>query len=322
MKTHWLGIHDHHNIIENWFKEDNQYSWLRAFENLDCKTSALLKIKKKERKDLAKNKKVRGIKYYFDNESSINWFNKISKINPTHILWNICYYNEALPLIIKLKKHNNKIFHCIRIHHEVSYLAKQDGFLDFISNGDFLITATNRQLKLLIDYGYKQPIKVIPFGVDDKIFKNRISKKDIDFISCCNKHPLRNLKFLKVQYFIMNLIGFKSKNITGFTRLELSEYLKRSKIFFLTSLTEASGSRILLEAISSGCLPVVFEECSTAVEVINEHNFGLKIESKFKLKMPEKIVNYLEDATDDEIKENWNSNYDLIKSYGSLMMNN
>tara|TARA_B100000927_G_C16206861_1_gene365919 strand:- start:132 stop:545 length:414 start_codon:yes stop_codon:yes gene_type:complete len=90
----------------------------------------------------------------------------------------------------------------------------------------------------------------------------------------------------------MNLIGYKCKNITGFSRIELSEYLKRSKIFFLTSLTEASGSRILLEAISCGCMPVVFEECSTAVEVINEHKFGLKIKSRFKLKMPEKIVNY------------------------------
>ena len=90
----------------------------------------------------------------------------------------------------------------------------------------------------------------------------------------------------------MNLIGFKSKNITGISRLELSHYLKRSKIFFLTSLTEASGSRILLEAINSGCMPVVFEECKTAVEVINEHKVGYKIKSKFKLKMPEKIVSY------------------------------
>ena len=90
----------------------------------------------------------------------------------------------------------------------------------------------------------------------------------------------------------MNLIGFKSKNITGISRLELSHYLKRAKIFFLTSLTEASGSIILLEAINSGCMPVGFEECKTAVEVIDEHKFGYKIKSKFKLKMPEKIVSY------------------------------
>lgn len=43
---------------------------------------------------------------------------------------------------------------------------------------------------------------------------------------------------------------------------------------------------------------------------------------KLLFNSPEKFVNYLDDATDDEIKENWNSNYDLIKSYGSLMMNN
>ena len=207
MNFHWLGIHDHHNSIDNWVKSENQYSWLRAFENLDCKTSALLKIKQKE-KQLILNKTVRGVEYYFDNKFSVNWLNKVNQINPTHILWNICYYEEAVSLIKELKKQNNNIFHCIRIHHEVSYLARQDGFLEFLSNGDFLLTATNEQLKLLKDYGYKQPIKVIPFGIDDKFFKNRTSEKDIDFISCCNRHPLRNLNFLKLQYLIMNLIHY------------------------------------------------------------------------------------------------------------------
>lgn len=292
METHWLGIHDHPNIIEEWLRVDNQYTWLRTFENLECKTSAFLKTRDKKRKDLVKNIKVRSIEYYFDNNSCIDWSNQINQINPTHILWNICYYSEALPLIIKLKKQKSNIVHCIRIHHEVSYLSSQEGFLDFLFNVDFVITPTNSQLKFLKDLGYSQPMKVIPFGVDDEIFRKRISNKDIDFISCCNKHPLRNLKFLKLQYLILNLIGFKCINITGLSRLELSKYLRRSKIFFLTSLTEASGSRILLEAISSGCTPVVFEECFTAVEVLKDHNYGFRIKSKFKIKMPEKFVKY------------------------------
>ena len=113
MNSHWLGIHDHHNSIENWVKSDNQYSWLRAFENLNCKTSALLKIKRKDEK-LNLNKTVRGVEYYFDNKFSVNWLNKVSQINPTHILWNICYYDEALSLIKELKKQKNNIFHCTK----------------------------------------------------------------------------------------------------------------------------------------------------------------------------------------------------------------
>ena len=58
----------------------------------------------------------------------------------------------------------------------------------------------------------------------------------------------------------------------------------------MTSLTEASGSRVLLEAISSGCYPLVFEECNTAVQIIKEHNYGKIIKSNFRVKMPQKVV--------------------------------
>ena len=102
LDEHWLGIHDHANSINNWKLEDNQYSWLRAFEKLPCRTSALLKINNKQ-KNNNYCRDLRGVDYYFEKRSSIFWEDKILSINPTHILWNICYYREALSLISEFK---------------------------------------------------------------------------------------------------------------------------------------------------------------------------------------------------------------------------
>ena len=290
LKRHWLGIHDHANSINNWLLEDNQYSWLRTFERLSCKTSALLKINNNSLENFD-FRNLRQIDYYFRDTSSVFWSDIILKINPTHILWNICYYKEALPLIIKLRKHKRKIFHCIRIHHDVFYLYKQESFLEFLEKCDHIILPTEKQKNFLIKLKFKNQIDVLPFGIDNDIFNNINKKnKDITFISACNKHPLRNYILLKLIYFIFNVFRIKSKNIIGYSRYQLSNYLQRSKFFFLTSLTEASGSRILLEAISSGCYPIILEECDTAVQIIKEHKYGEIIKSNFKVKMPQKLV--------------------------------
>ena len=58
----------------------------------------------------------------------------------------------------------------------------------------------------------------------------------------------------------------------------------------LSSLTEASGSRILLEALAAGCSPIVFKECRTAAEILNYYKVGHVVSSKFKLNMPSKTV--------------------------------
>jgi hypothetical protein len=65
--------------------------------------------------------------------------------------------------------------------------------------------------------------------------------------------------------------GYKTKNFYGLTPIQLAKSLGRSKVFFQPSMTEASGSRVLLEAIAAGCHPVAVAESSTTAELATQH---------------------------------------------------
>ena len=116
----------------------------------------------------------------------------------------------------------------------------------------------------------------------------------------------------------MNVIGFKSKNITGFSRLELSSYLKRSKIFFLTSLTEASGSRILLEALYVGLFCISNNIPGT--EWLKNFDNGLLVENNNLDSISEVIKNFSNYEFSKDLAE---SNRDIIKDkYSTKIISN
>ena len=58
-------------------------------------------------------------------------------------------------------------------------------------------------------------------------------------------------------------------------------------------------------------LPTIFED--TLTELKNKN---------LLFNHSKELVNYLNDVSASEIKKNWNTNNDLIKSFGSLIINN
>lgn len=293
-KKIWLGLHDHANFSGKWLDNIQPYSWLRVFEKAagdEIETHAIL-AEKYETYEMSSS--IRGVKYYFYNNDKrlIKMLDRITSINPDVLFLNICWYGEIVPSLKVLRKRLPSTRFLIRVHHDVHYLEKQAGFLEAIFLSDGAIVSTKKQKKRMIELGYLKEVFILPFGVDKNEFseKKAFNDRDIDIVSFANSHPARNKKLIEKIYSRLNKKGFKAQNVIGLSREDLSRKLSSAKYMLLSSLTEASGSRILLEAISAGCTPIVFKECGTAVEVLNDHECGKIIESGLILKLPEKKV--------------------------------
>lgn len=286
-----LGIHDHANYAAKWLDTTTPYSWLRAFEILDA--TERYAFLRENNLTYSMDSKIRGVNYSFFKEGIAEWVDEIIDVKPDVILYNICWYSEAVEPIKRLKKHLKGTTHIIRVHHDVSYLSLQSGFNEVVCSCDVAIVATAHQADKLEQIGFLGKIHVLPFGVDHNEFlvnRKPFKEREIDVISATNTHPARNLPLLKKIYSRLAANGVKVRNVVGLSRQELAMSLGNSKIFFLTSMTEASGSRIMLEAIAAGCYPVAFSECKTAKEVLQQHEFGKLINSGITLKMPQKKV--------------------------------
>jgi len=291
-KDVWVGIHDHANYAAKWLDAASPYSWLRAFEASSDIALPYAFLKEKNI-SYEMNESVRGVSYKFFESEFSSWVSAIEALNPRIVFYNLCYYKKALEGVSKLTEKLKGCKHIIRIHHDVNYLKEQEGFIDTVLCCDVAIVPTDKQKKSLETIGFEGSIHVLPFGIDFNEFSFSgidLENKSIDILSATNSHPARNQVLLNKIFNSLLEKGFNVENIYDRPRDELKEKLSNSKFFFLTSLTEASGSRIILEAIKSGCIPIVFEECDTASDLLRELNLGFQIKSDLVLKMPEKKV--------------------------------
>ncbi|WP_188750968.1 glycosyltransferase [Marinobacterium zhoushanense] len=290
-KIKWLGIHDHANYAAKWLDQETPYSWLRVFEKADCiERHAFLREGNLSHK---MSGPIRGVNYRFFKEGFESWVEEIEKLSPDVILYNLCWYSDAIKPLVRLKASLPNSIHIIRVHHDVSYLSMQRGFKETVLECDVAIVPTENQAEELRNIGFSGDTHVLPFGINQNefnIYKKEFKERRIDIISATNTHPARNLPLLNKVYEKLTAKGINVKNVVGLPRTELSELLGDSKIFLLTSMTEASGSRIMLEAIAAGCYPIAFAECRTAKEVLDSHGFGTVINTEIKLKMPQKKV--------------------------------
>ena len=279
-----IGIHDCPDTLENFINSESQYSWIKAFKKIKNK-KIFLRVDK-----ISKNKDRDIIQKTTPTDS---WFESLKANKPKIIFFNICFYSEALSLIKIIKRSLPEVQLVTRVHHDVSYLKSQEGFVNFVKNSDIIITATNSQKNILKKIcGESKIYFTLPFGVDIKEFmtNSKRNKRNIDIASAANPHPARNYKIILDIFSSFQYHGFNTFNFYKIERNNLKIKLKEVHFFLLSSLTEASGSRILLEAISSGCYPIVLNECKTAVEVIEELGYGIIIKSNFNLLMPQKVV--------------------------------
>ena len=287
------GIHDHSNWAGNWLDRENQYSWLHAFRSplLEHCTKKLYLAETYHSKIISGGNNLNYVLYQPD-RSLRSIAQQIINDNPSLLFLNICWYKDAYPTLKYLREKLASTHFCIRIHHDVDYLYSQSGFLETVELCDSIITPTRSQLREIVKLKKFSSTSCQPFGVDIEYFRKDSTNaiRDIDLISFTNSHPARNYDLIRYSIKRLAKKGLKHENHTGLDRRSLSQKLSRSKYFLLSSMCEASGSRILLEALASGCIPIVLNECRTASEVLTLYNVGYKVTSSFRLKMPEKQV--------------------------------
>ena len=110
----------------------------------------------------------------------------------------------------------------------------------------------------------------VPTGFDLKIFNNNKRERKIDALFVGRDTKNKNLpSFLN----IVKKFKLSSKVIIGdskYSKQELAKIYNNSKYIFISSFYEGF-SKVLLEAIACGCIPVVSECCES-----NLNHFGIK----------------------------------------------
>lgn len=289
----WVGLHDHANSATRWLDSQSSYTWLRAFE----RTKDILPIAFVRERQSNNNLEapVRGVHYRFRKSGITKWVDDIVSENPSLVLYNICYYADGLPALKRLRAALPDAVHVIRIHHQVNYLAAHTGFREFLNACDVAIAPTEGQGGDVRKLGFSGPVYALPFGVNLEVMRRERkvwAERDIDLASATNHHPARNIRLVNAVYAILRQRGRRVENLLGFSSGELAKRLGNTKFFWQSSLTEASGSRILPEAIAAGCYPVVLAECRTTTELIQAHNSGKVLTSAIRFDFKTKKATY------------------------------
>ena len=311
----WIGLHDHADQAVRWIDPRVSYTWLRAFEScIDVTPSAYLR---EHNYDYNVEDPIRHVLYRFRTSDISEWVNDIVLEDPSLILYNCCYYEKGAAAVEQLRDQLVDAVHVIRIHHHVDYLAAQPGFREFLLACDVAIAPTRRQIEAVRKLGFFGPVYALPFGIDAASMRQAgrsFKERDIQLASASNPHPARNLDLVHEVYEKLRARGRRVENYTGLTSSQLANKLGRTKVFWQTSMTEASGSRILPEAIAAGCIPVVFQECETTHDLLQDLRTGISIQSGI-------VYDYLRKTTEypDDIVEVLTSRLDAIIDHAEAL---
>ena len=300
----WIGLHDHADSAPRWVDSRVSYTWLRSFEALtDIKAIAYLR---EHNYDNDVEDPIRNVYYRFRTKDIPNWEDSIASESPSLVFYNCCWYAAGAETVESLRCKIKNAIHVVRIHHQVTYLAAQPGFREFLLACDVAIAPTKKQMEDVRNLGFTGPIYSLPFGINAEPLLQAaqpFDSRDIQLASASNSHPARNLTLVEEVYEHLRTRGRRVENFVGIPPAQLAVKLGRTKIFWQTSMTEASGSRVLPEAIAAGCFPVVFEECLTTTELIREHRTGISLVSDIKYDYCEKTTSYPPDIVEFLVNE-------------------
>jgi hypothetical protein len=298
-----LAFHDCPFPLNDWFDPDFSMSWLEALSLLevedDWKVFALASTGEETSSAF-----IRGVNvdFYPKEDLWVELFNKM-KIQPDILLLNIMDYNTAVVEIKELVKAypNTKII--FRIHHEPFRLAyQQTGFIESLMFADLVISPLpiyNTFLTALLNC----QIVSIPFGAKKSV-KNvsaEFNKSPNTILSVTkNLNPGKNFELVRILHSLSDHQTIFNSYI-DISKEQLNQKFAESSHFLQPSLSEASGSRILLEAVQYGLVPICFEACLSATYVIKDCG-GIVIPHKFRRDYLQKKTMLWEEGEVDQIK--------------------
>ena len=201
-----------------------------------------------------------------------NQLYKQLKTKPDILLLNLMDYDSAATRIKEVKKVSPKTKIVFRIHHEPFRLAYlQPGFISSLRHADLVISPMpfyNSFLSSLLNCN----VISIPFGSKELQARHKtntmIGPNHVLSITK-NENPGKNFEIAKKLTALSNMKMRFSYNI-DITKDEIADRFKNATHFFQPSLSEASGSRILMEAFRHGLIPIVFQDSLSCAYVAND----------------------------------------------------
>lgn len=262
-----LSLFDFPLSFKRWTDPSLSMSWLDTFRELkEIERYAYVCCNDFEVSELD----LDGVKFTFSN--SKNYLREgfdFSKFDL--IIINFSYYDKHFEYIKEVKvKFGIKVI--VRIHHEPFRLVAQSSFVKLLSIADFVISP----LLIYNDFLKKvtaASISTLPFGVDVKYFSEIRSRTRVQEKSICvafsGNNPVKNLPLAKSLFKFLSE-SFKVDIISGVDKSTMGLRMASCQYFFQPSLSEASGSRVLYEAISAGCIPVTLSNANSASYVVRD----------------------------------------------------
>ena len=194
------------------------------------------------------------------------------KNKPDILLLNIMDYDSAAIRIGEVKKVSPKTKIVFRIHHEPFRLAYlQPGFINSVRHADLVISPMPIYNSFLFSLLNCNVIS-LPFGSKDFHAGHRTYPKfgPNHVLSITkNENPGKNFEIAKKLTALSNMKMRFSYHI-DITKDEMTDRFENATHFFQPSLSEASGSRILMEAFRYGLIPIVFEDSLSCAYVAKD----------------------------------------------------
>ena len=194
------------------------------------------------------------------------------KSKPDVLLLNLMDYDAAALRMEKVKKISPKTKIVFRIHHEPFRLAYlQPGFIDSLRYADLVIspmTFYNNFLQSLLNCN----IVSIPFGAKNfrsSVRPNLKSTPNLVLSITKNENPGKNFEIAKKLTQLSNT-KIRFTHFIDISKDQMAQRFETATYFFQPSLSEASGSRVLMEAFKHDVVPIVFQSSLSCAYVAKD----------------------------------------------------
>lgn len=298
----FIGIQDYPMPAAKWLDAATSVSWLKAFEKLAANGHVCHAILQEHHVSYHMSAPIRGVYYHFFNKEineNEDVFSIIHNLKPDVLMYNCCGYNKVLKLLSRMQSILPACKHILRTHHEVKRVMPLELAARICMLADGIIVSTQHDIDYIQSLGITSPtLSLCPFGVDIAYFGETTAlSRDIDVSASCSLNPVKNGPLLAKVFEIMKQRGKNVVNILGQSPEVYRNTLQRSKVYFAPTLSEASGSRSLLEAITAGAYPVCSAECESTMDLIKLYNGTFVSTEKDTI---ETICNILEDCLENK----------------------
>lgn len=144
------------------------------------------------------------------------------------------------------------------------------------SNLDQIVISHSNDLEALKNHHVPQTI--IPFLADGSPFQRNTRVRDLDFVASSRQDLATKQKDLIDGLFtVLTARGYRCQNVIDVEHATLVSFFQRGKVFVYPSLIEASGGRVLVEAMQAGMYPIVDAYPNRSRDLIESLGVGTSI---------------------------------------------